>query len=684
MTHFKYSRVLLVLIMIGFLAALVLGWQRHQVEESNTTVELIMDYEDVVELAQIEGIAVDSLASQLKAAGITSLAVYETTLEKLNKSGEITAVPGARLLHQYRTGTLSDPVWRSLVENGTVLAEDVYVTGRDSNIFGEVKSDLERRLSARRVSAFTAGENQVLAVKANYEKVEKWNLGLSTDEMKKVAGLGFYVVARPTNYTKVQAADVQAVFDRLAPIEGVSAVMFVGDEVLGYPDELALTAGHFRERKLTLGMIEHPLQLQFLKQEGLTQLAAANDYQAARVYVIPKDEQPKLKVNEAVQRWVLTDQERNIRMNLMRKFDKPEPGQTLVETNLDYVTKTARALTDAGFTIGRAGTYQPFFPNPLLLAAICIGATAAGVLYLTMLRPLAAKAQYILVAVISLLLIIPVLKGSGMMVRQAVALVSAITFPVLAMTWQLDRWRQAAVSDKRSLGKIILHAIAGLPVIVALSLVGGFYVAAILGDVRYLLEIEIYRGVKLTFVAPLILITLTFMVRYDLFRTEAGRQHSIWQQLGKVLDCPVQVKSLLVLAAAAVAAWVFIGRSGHTAGVPVPALELKLRAFFEQAMYARPRGKEFMIGHPAFFLAVMAVFRQWPATLLYILVIGATIAQGSLVETFAHIRTPVFMSFIRALDGLAVGMIVGIIAVICAHSLIYISFILGRRPAKHE
>ncbi|MEG6584965.1 DUF5693 family protein [Dendrosporobacter sp. 1207_IL3150] len=684
MTHFKYNRVLVALIILGLMAALTIGWQRHKVEENNTTVELIMDYEDAVELAQIEGVPVQSVLAQLKSAGITSLAVYETTLEKLNKSGKITSVQGAQILHQYRTGTLSDPSWRALAEAGSIKSEDIYITGQDASVFSEVKNDLERRLSADRVSVLNIGGRQVLDIKANFEKVVKWNLGLPTDEMKEVAANGFYIVARPTNYTKVTAQDVQAVFDRLAVTENVSSVMFVGEEVLGYPDNLAITAEKFKQQKLTLAMIEHPLQLQFLKQEGLTQLAAAINYQAARVYVIPKDEQPKLKTDEAVQRWVLTDQERNIRMNLMRKYDKPEPGKTLIETNIDYISSVNNELIAKGFTIGRAGTYQPYFPSPLLLAIICIGATAAGVLYLTLLKPFSAKYQYIIVAVISVLLAVPLLKGSGMLVRQAVALVSAIIFPVLTMTWMLDRWRSIVPYKSVSLMRIIGAAITSLTIAVFLSLVGGFYVAATLGDVRYFLEMEIFRGVKLTFVGPLILITLTFLVRYDMFKSEDGGSHSIWDQAVKILNYPVQLKSLLILAVTAVAAWVFIGRSGHTAGVPVPAFELKMRAFFEQVMYARPRGKEFMIGHPAFFLAVMAVYRKWPIALFYVLVVVATIAQGSLVETFAHLRTPVFMSFIRALDGLAMGIIVGIIAAIGAHILYYISFALGRGPAKHE
>lgn len=685
MRDFKYNRVLIVLIIIGLLAALVSGWQRHVTEQNNSRVEMVIDYEDIVELAQIEGVAVHSLMQQFKEAGITSLAVYEMTLEKLNKSGKVFAVSGAQLLQQYRTGVLADPVWRSLVERGQIVAEDVYIVGQNPQVFAEVQSDLVRRLSPERVTAIAGTERPVLAVKANYEKVVKWNLGMPTDEMKEVAGQGFYVVARPTNYIKVKAEDVEAVFQRLDAAGNVSGIMFVGDEVLGYPGQMPLIAEKMQERQLTLQMIEHPLQLQFLKQEGLFPLAAALNYQAARVYVIPKDEQPKLKAEEAIQRWALTDQERNVRVNLLRKYDKPEPGKTLIETNIDYVTGVKEALLDKGFTIGRAGTFAPISPNPFLLALMLIGATSAGVLFLTLVRPFPERYQYILLAVIAAILIFPVLKGAGTLVRQAAAMVSAIVFPVLAMTYVIDRWRKTPPSQGASLMRIIMDGGKWLVITTLLSIVGGFYVGALLGDVRFLLEMEIFRGVKLTFVAPLILITFIYLSRYNIFETDSTESpKSIWQQLTRVLDYPIYVKTLLVVAVAAIGAWIFVGRSGHTAGVPVPGIELKLRAWLERLMYARPRSKEFMIGHPAFLLMIMALYRQWPRALHYILVVVATIGQGSLVETFAHIRTPIYMSFIRGIDGVAAGIAVGVIAVIGVQILHYLSFLLGRRTAGNE
>lgn len=688
MSTFHYNKWLIALIILGLLASLTINWQRHTVEHANSTVEMVMDYEDLMELAQMEGAEPGNLFQQFKEAGVTSLAVYETTLEKLHASGKITVLPGADILHQDRTGMLTDSLWRSLIAGGKLKAEDVYVVGQDKQVFLEVMSDLQRRLGPGRVTLLAEGDHPVLAAKANFEKVVKWNLGLPTDELKAVENMGFYVVARPTNYTKVTADDVNVVFERLACVKNLSAIMFSGNEVLGYPDLLPLTVSHFKDRQLTLAMIEHPLQLQFFKQEGLTDIAAALNYQAARVYAIPKDEQPKLKMSDAVQRWAVTDQERNIRINLLRKYDKPEPGKTLIETNLKYISDTKQALLAEGFSLGRAATYQPYFAAPWLLALVVLGATATGVLLLSQVYPLSARWQFVLTAIIASLLILPIIKGGGTLSRQMAALASAICFPVLAMTWQLDRWRKQEDTGQviTSLGRIISAGIGALIITACLSLIGGMYVGAVLSDVRFFLEMEIYRGVKLTFVAPLILITIIYLTRYNLFeKVQTVNAQGLWRQITSILEYPVTIKILLLFGVAAVGAWIFIGRSGHTAGVPVPAIELKLRALLEQAMYARPRSKEFLIGHPAFLLAVMSIYRQWPRLVQYLLIVAATMAQGSMVETFAHLRTPVLMSTIRGLDGLLLGAVIGTAAVIGVYMIqVVATRLVGRSPSAHE
>jgi len=109
---------------------------------------------------------------------------------------------------------------------------------------------------------------------------------------------------------------------------------------------------------------------------------------------------------------------------------------------------------------------------------------------------------------------------------------------------------------------------------------------------------------------------------------------------------------------------VLIARSGHTSGMPVSGLEIKIRAMLEQAFYARPRSKEIFFGHPAFMLAFAAFLKKFPNMICFVLVMAATIGQSSMVETFAHMRTPIFMSFMRGLDGLIPGAIIGAVLII--------------------
>lgn len=683
MKNFKYNRWLIGFIVLGLAAALAVGMQRHSVEKNNTAVELAIDYEGLVELAQLEGLPVDDVLKEAKKAGITSLAVYETTFKKLNESGKVSAIAGSELLKSYHSGTLVDGNWRALVENGTIKGEDVYVTQSDPKTFAEVNIDLLRRFGKDRVTSLSVGGAPVLAVKSNYEKFLKWNLGLSTEEMQIVNAAGFYIIARPSNYANASAEDVQAVFDRMQGFL-VSDVIFSGEEILGHPNALDETAKFFQERELTLGMIEHPLQLQFYKQEGLMELAKAVDYQAARVYSIPKDEQPKMKIAAAVERWVLTNEERNVRINLLRTYEKPEATMSLIETNMTYFAKVKEGLMAKGFTIDQAGTYAPYYPNKVLLALMCIGAAAAGVLYLTLLQPFAPKYQYGLLGIVAALLVTPIMLGQGATVRSAVALVSANVFPALAVIWQLDCARARRFDVKTPLMKVMLIGLAALFATGALSFIGAAYVGAMLGDVEYLLEINIFRGVKLTFVLPIVLVTIAFLRRFDLFDGKADYAGGILAQVKRILNTPIYVKSLVAFGIAALAAFIFIGRSGHTAGIPVPGIELKFRAFLEQALYARPRSKELLIGHPAFMLAVLALYRKWPSILFYVLVVAATIGQGSLVETFAHLRTPIYMSFMRGLGGLVLGAGIGAALMVAAHFLYRLSSSAGRGAAKHE
>ena len=663
MKRFRYNRILSAVIFVGFLAAMAVNLMRDAAEKQNMTVDLAIDYEGLLELAEREGLPPEEVLRQAKEAGITSLAVYETTFKKLNVNGKASATPGGAIFERYQSGALTSLGWRSLVERGEIVGTEVYVTGHDPLTFREVKEDLIRRLGADRVRSFLVDGEEALAVKANYPSFEKMNLGLPTDEMKAVNAAGFYVLARPSNYVQATEADVAAVFRRLDGIR-VSEMLFSGTEALGAPDYLPQLVEALRDRDITLGLIEATTQLQFYKQEGLLEAARLYGYRAARMYSIPKEEQPKMKRNAAVERWVNTDEERNIRIDLLRIYEKPELGHSLLETNMQYFSDIRDKLTSHGFTLGRAGTFPPFAPPPFLRALIMLGTAAGGVLYLSLVIPALNRRpawQMALFAVCGLAAAVPVLMGHGGTVRLLAALASANVFPALAVIGQLDYIRACRTVPEGSLPKLLLLAAMALFLTGALSFVGAAYLSGALSDVEYFLEVNIFRGIKLTFVLPILLVAIAFLERFSVFGDAA---EGFTAQGCRLLAMPVTVKTLAVFVGILVAGVVLLARSGHSMGMPVSGLELRFRAFLEQALYARPRSKELLIGHPAFMMAALAWFKKWPGMVLFLLVLAATIGQGSMVETFAHMRTPVMMSFARGIGGLIGGAMIGAAAIL--------------------
>lgn len=667
MKVFNYNRWLILFIVIGLAAALAISAQRHQVETANHQVDLAIDYEGLLELAEREGLPPETVMEQAKEAGITSLAVYETTFKKLNANGKASAVSGSQILSGYHSGSLTNPVWRQLVAEGKIVGTEVYVTGHDPLTWREVKEDLFRRLGTDRVRLYTVGGEEVLAVKAHYESFLKMNLGMPTDEMKAVNDAGFYVLARPSNYEDCSADDVQAVFRRLDGFR-ISEVVFSGTQTLGAPKSLQTTIDAMKERNMTLGLIEATTQLQFYKQDGMNEIAKGIGYDhVARLYSVPKDEQPKLKLDTIVERWSNTDEERNIRIDLMRIYDKPSPNMSLLATNMKYFRDTHDKLAAHGYTFGPAGTFQSLYPSRALRALVMAGVAAAVVLYLSLIIPrlnARPRMQMILFALFAVLAVVPVLMGNGTKIRVLAALASANVFPALAVIAQLDRVRAFRDRACASLPRLIVTAALALLATGVLSYIGAAYLSGSLADTEYLLEFQIFRGIKLTFVLPLVLVGIAFLQRFDVFDGRMDDTEGVVNQLRKILDMPVRVKSLLILFLVLIAGVVFVARSGHTSGMPVSQTELRFRAFLEQAFYARPRTKELLIGHPAFMLAAMAFWRKWPTMIFFALVLVATIGQGSMVETFAHMRTPVYMSFMRGIGGIVMGAGIGAAAMV--------------------
>jgi len=690
----RYNPVLIALIAVALCAALWLVQIRIRIEKENDTVEQVLDYQAVLMMAQREGRDSGKLLQQFKEAGVTTLIVYDTTLERLDREGRISAVPGDVLqkvpsgwhrgkFEKILTGISPDPD-----------PDAVYVTtGNDPEAWVEVKEDLLLRYGQDRVKTISH-EPEILEVKGDSRilpepdyraktPVMQAPLGISVKELRDVQEAGFLAAVRPQNYLPYSRAAADSLFARIDKA-GVQVTTYIpcGTDVIGYPGETDYAGKKLTQRNIRLGLLEHVTQLQFAKFSGLDALLRSVENNAVRVLNIDAQENSKLMMPDALRRWALADEERNIRLNYVRLFLKPQNGVDIIDLNLDYMRQITQQVKGRGYKIGTAGVFQklngskektangapafsgPYEPDRRLLLLTGLGAWAALALYLGMIfHFFKGKKQYILVAAGMMITAFCLFAGRGLLIRQGLAFMSAVLYPVLSMSVMLCLWERIR-EDNKSMPGIIFAGLWQLALAILLSLIGATLNAAIMGDNRFILEADIYRGVKLTFILPVVLTLLLFLRQYSIFTEDVSSPSDLFSQLVKICKTRLTLGHFVILGILLFVAYIFVGRSGHTGGVPVPAIEIKLRLFLEQVMYARPREKEFMVGHPAFFLAVMAAYRQAPNWCRLALVLGAVIGQGSLVQTFCHMRTPAMMSYIRAADGYLLGAALGILAVI--------------------
>jgi len=128
----------------------------------------------------------------------------------------------------------------------------------------------------------------------------------------------------------------------------------------------------------------------------------------------------------------------------------------------------------------------------------------------------------------------------------------------------------------------------------------------------------------------------------------------------KLVSNPILVWHAIAAFAVLILLAVALMRTGNDSGMGVSAVELKFRALLDRIMVVRPRTKEFLIGHPAFFIGIALLLTRRRLMGLSLVALGM-IGQVSLLNTFCHIHTPLAISVLRAFNGVWCGLVVGLV-----------------------
>lgn len=653
-----FSWILVFFIFIGLLAGMYLTHERYKVEAAQNRIENVVNYDAVLRAAFFEKKTIDQTFKDLKDAGVTAMAIYDRTLQKMNDAGEITVLRAADLSGVYFYDTRNYQTKPG--------ATYIFPVNGKYDQFKEVADDLVLRLGPDKVNIRQTNRGTSIELLQPYEALVDMNLSLSRVQAQEVIARGFNVIARPTNIKNETKGDVAHVLNRLEGLPNITGIIFVGKDVLGYPNDVDYTVHRLQSMRIPVIGIESTSQLQYERQDGFMQMASALNYSTGRVFTISDDYLKKLEPEETTQQFYISDMERNIRINLLPIYEKGVGGQTALGTSISYIKDLKEKLASRGYEFGRPSIYPSYYPSTIPLIVTFIGIIALFVFTFNLLIPISEYYRILSFLVLLFATIVIYALTSGTLLRQILALSAAITAPVASLTLCMDCWKARKLpSNGSGFVKTIGEGAVYTAAAVVMASIGGFYIAAILGSTNFFMEFAIFRGVKLTFVMPVVLIVIAYLERFPLWKGRTVTSLADVKAISKdFLTADVKVYTVVIFVVIAVAGLIFVGRSGHTAGVPVPAIELELRRFLENTLFARPREKEFMIGYPALMFAVYALKNRWPLAIHFIFTVTAVIGLGSMVETFAHIRTPVIMSIMRGFDGMWLGIVLGIIGIV--------------------
>jgi hypothetical protein len=649
----RRDRILGVLILLGLIAAGAILLMRWRIEAGARAVEVILDGPAWRDFAVREGRRPGDLLADLHARGATSVALYEQTLETLAKDGLAAYRSGGEVLSEARAGAIAGP-YLSLVRAGAVRVEAVYILAHPA-MRGWVEEAFTRTLGATRVRQV----GELLEVMGAVEDLEDVGLGFDPLVAVAVRESAFHLLLRPRNYHGLTEESIGRKIEAYrAAGEGLT-VVFEGADVLGFERLIGESARGLRGLNYRVGRVEAFTARR--KQRGEDALTAKMRPQVLRLFSITPEEMATFAPAAIVDKFLRAPQERSIRLLYVRPMVQTPGGVDAVAANLAMVQDIALGFRASGFRLGRVEPIPDFVPPAPLLAVVIAGALALGAVAIADLTGaagirLGATGALALVAAGGLAGALAALAGGELwlLFLKLLALGAAVAGATLAIFRSLAGATRADGGTGRSvLGQSVLRLWQAS----LISAAAGVLVAALLTSWPFMLAVQIFLGVKVAHILPPALgaFLLVFSARPDADPRSTARELWRW------LDRPLRLQIAVAAVVAAVAAVMLLGRSGNV-GLPLFGIEARARDFLEDLLVARPRTKEFLIGHPALMLAAAAASLRLRPWVVPLAIVGA-VGQAGLINSFSHIHTPLTIVLLRTLYALVIGTLLGAVPV---------------------
>jgi len=299
------KKILIALLIVGLLASGFVAVQRYRTESRNKAVEIVVDWDEVQEIAAATGVVPVAVLKRFKAAGVTSVAVNEETLKDAIDQRQATV---------NLNGSIA-------LERGTALR----IASHIGSILPSIGSALQRSDLQPPSVLWTVG------LPLSY--IQQLPVGLPEDALAAANDSGLGIVARLVSYPGATPKAINSMMAD-AKAQGAKTIVFSGDTVLGFKGAVEATADALRANDLYFGRIE------FSKQKGDDDLAEKAKDRVIIVHSITQAEMPALNEPAIVDRFQKGVRERGVRMCYVRIYYTA--SDDLVGSNADYISEIAK------------------------------------------------------------------------------------------------------------------------------------------------------------------------------------------------------------------------------------------------------------------------------------------------------------------------------------------------------
>jgi len=626
------GKFLVLVLTVSVLIGAYLGFARYFQEIQDRDLELCIDLNDLKKMAAYEKKPLLPILEALKKDGITAVGVFEEYLPDASAAGELFYASGSGLQNLKELS----PIARKLNKSYKILPEATYLYIPKDTVRKRVYNQLKWVVGEKNIKFIG---KELLEVNEAEKELRELGLGIPEAQQNFFAKLGLAIIPRLKNDLRYNAQNIEK---KIAEYSGTQLIIFDGEDIVGYPDNISALAATLKNHEIKYGYVE------IVKQYGDQALKKAMDRQIIRVHSVPKDELKKLSREEAVKRFARAGKERKIRLIYLRPFLPPQVTEDLVNYNLGYFSEVRQELEAKGFILGQTetnyGAQLAGWQVVLMGAGVIIGLIflANNFIALPLFR------MYLILALAVGLLCLAEVSGYQLLLQKSLAWLAAITFPALAVISTFQRAKPAQ--------KPLRDAAFMLVNVVAETMVGVFLLSGLLTDYRFMLGIESFAGVKLALVLPILIVALYFILKAE--------EGSLKAKLRNFLNLEIKMAVIILGLGGLAALGILVARSGNFV-LPVPQFEKLFRNLLETLFYIRPRTKEFLVGYPFLFLAALALLRGKKEWLWLFATIG-TIAPISILNSFSHLHTPISISMLRTVNGLALGLLAGLMVGVVA------------------